>query len=142
MCPAASIWLICESQGPAGITQIYTLQQAQLIRWESETPLSSAHRAPSDNLFSRRRLHMKGWVIRQNPEGLPAALLFFFLPEKMSSRFPSQLCHFLAAWPGANASPRVLGSSSVQWKDTVYTWLSTGHQETLGHGVCSSSAAL
>lgn len=25
-CPAASIWLICEAQGPAGVTQIYTPQ--------------------------------------------------------------------------------------------------------------------
>lgn len=83
--PAASIWLIYESQGLAGITQIYTLQQAQLIRWESGTPLSSVHRAPSDNLFSRRRLYVKGWMTGQNPEGPPAALLFFFLPEKMSS---------------------------------------------------------
>lgn len=112
--PSCFIWLIYESQGLAGITQIYTLQQAQLIRWESGTPLSSVHRAPSDNLFSRRRLHVKGWMTGQNPEGPPAALLSFFLPEKMSSWFPSQRCHFLAVWTGANKSARVVGSSSVQ----------------------------
>jgi hypothetical protein len=68
------------------------------------TPFS-AHRAPSDNLFSRRLLRVKRWVTGQNPEGPPAALLFFFLPEKMSSRFPSQLCHFLAVWPVQTSLP-------------------------------------
>lgn len=92
-CPAAFIWLICEAQGPAGVTQIYTTQQVQLITQESGPPLSSAHRTPSENLSSRRRFHMKGAADRAEPRGLPPFLLVFFLSEKISSRFHSRLCH-------------------------------------------------
>lgn len=99
----------------------------QIRKWD--TPLLSPPGTFRQSIL-KEKAPCEGVVTGQNSEFPPV-----FLPEKMSSLFPSQLCHFLAVWPSANTSPRVLGSSSVQLEGHSLPWLSTEHQDL----VCSSS---